>query len=369
MGVLVVYIHWEIESFYSKDVNDCSFHQFFYIETTEVGIEAYRSLYGNDATQLMEIEQAMIGGLGASKVNITEREVCLLVQEYASYNERFGGDLPEGKDEFSFILRKNVMASQAEKESLLLKTCEKLDNVNQLINYFLMRYFAGDMDAVYPLCTPKLHALLPDSSDIDTLCMNTIESRSDADGEPYYLCESLLESDIGHKIVTSEVRITLEKIDVLKLISVFRISDAETAMKLERPEFITVYEILSGPAEVSESLDRKYKAAMKRDTDCGRLYLNFHENNNHLKEPVYRLNDDVNGMIYVSVDEQLVLATYSLAHIHRLEREIESSPIGKSLRSLSKYEFKEDIFYDFVHSDTGDFVQFVEYLCEFDDDE
>jgi hypothetical protein len=33
---------------------------------------------------------------------------------------------------------------------------------------------------------------------------------------------------------------------------------------------------------------------------------------------------------------------------------------------IAKYEFKEDIFYDFVRADTGDFVHYVNDICDFD---
>jgi hypothetical protein len=88
-----------------------------------------------------------------------------------------------------------------------------------------------------------------------------------------------------------------------------------------------------------------------------------------LKKPVYRLNDDIKGMIYVTDEGQLILAAYSLSQIHRLERGIQSLPFGRKLLALAKYEFKEDMFYDFVSNGTGDFVSYVEEVCEFEPEE
>ncbi|MDR1778292.1 MAG: hypothetical protein LBR14_00845 [Clostridiales Family XIII bacterium] len=366
MGVLVIYLRWELGSYYSTDEDDRSFHQFFYIETTEVGIESYRSLYGNDAVAMLEIEQAMLGGLGSEKIDITEREARILLQEYAGYNKRFGEELPEGEDEYGFLLTEAVDSTPAEREALFRKTCVRLGNGNQLINYFLMRYFGGDVDAVRILAGDQIASTLSRDTYCDTLCLNRIEKLPGKGEEAAYLCESLIESDTAHRIVTSEIHTTGSRVSSFEVLSAFRISAAETAMKLERPEFVTVYEVQADSVRLEEFLDNRYMSAMKRDTEAGRLYLNFNENNNHLKEAVYRLNDDVKGMVYLTDDGQLVLATYSLARIHRLEREIQASPFAHKLSAIAKYEFKEDVFYDFVRSETGDFIHFVEYLCDFD---
>jgi hypothetical protein len=137
-------------------------------------------------------------------------------------------------------------------------------------------------------------------------------------------------------------------------------------MKMERSEFITVFEILGEADSIIKYLDRKFAGALQRETDEGKLYLIFKDNNDHLKEPVYRLNDDVKGMVYLTMEGQLILAAYSLTLIHRLEKEIQYMSFGKRLLPIAKYEFKEAVFYDFVQCDTGDFIHFIEDICEYD---
>jgi hypothetical protein len=129
---------------------------------------------------------------------------------------------------------------------------------------------------------------------------------------------------------------------------------------------MTVYEILSDVDHIMELFDAQYPAAMKRDTGAGRLYLNFNDNNNHVKRRLYRLNDDIQGMIYVTEEGQISLGAYSLNLIHRLEKVVQSHACREQLLPIAKYEFKEDVFYDFVESDCGDFIHFIEYLCDFD---
>jgi hypothetical protein len=405
MGVFVVYVHWEQQAV--PGVSGAApalavppagerteLHQFFYIETTEIGIESYKSVWGDKGVPLMKAEQSMVGGLGAIKIDLTEREARLLIREYAAYNKKFGERLPEGESEYSFILNEPMdgldepvkgppgglseppgepvdKPGERERKALLAKICAAPENDYELINYFLMRYYASDADAVRYLTAPGYAP--QNAPDVwhspDTLCLNKIRIYTGEDEGFSYICESLVESGTSHRITVSEISVSEDKVALFKIINDFAISDAETAMKLERPEFITVYEIFSDPEKAIEHLDERYLAAMQRDTDAGRLYLRFNDNNDHMKNAVYRLNDDVKGMIYVTDEAQLVLAAYSLSLIHRLEREAQGWPFCRQLRPVAKYEFKEDIFYDFVRADTGDFIHYVNDVCDFDPDE
>jgi hypothetical protein len=315
---------------------------------------------------MLEVEQSMLGGLGAEKVDISKREAFLLIQQYAALNERYGEELPPGLEEYEFILDEQLGASPDEEFALLRKTCEELKDDNQLINYFLMRYFAGDGNIVEMLTSVALPAELSPERYAATLCRNRIEKQENEAGELSFICESLIETETEHRIIVSELKLADGKISSFGVISDFPISNAETAMKLERPEFITVYETFMDVDDLRDFLDKNYPASLKKDTDAGRLYLNFSENNRHLMEPIYRLNDDVKGMLYVTDEGQLILAAYSLPHIHKLEREALAFPFGGQLLSIAKYEFREDVFYDFVRGESGDFVHFVEYLCDFE---
>jgi hypothetical protein len=379
MGVFVVYIHWEQKAYPGMSADAAlaglpgpgdmiDLHQFFYIETTEVGVESYKSVWGEAAIKLMETEQSMIGGLGADKIDLSEREARLLIREYAKYNKRFGERMPDGEAEYSFILDEPMEGlDSAEWDALFARICISPDDDYELINYYLMRYYAADEDAARYLTVLRNSGGFPGKWRLpDTLCLNKTRAHRDDDGNLSYICESLIESGLDHRIIVSEIEVSDGLVASFRIINNFAISSAETAMKLERPEFITVYEIFTDPDKAMEHLDARYLAAMQRDTDAGRLYLRFNDNNDHMRRPVFRLNDDVKGMIYVTDDAQLVLAAYSLPLIHRLEREAQGWPFCRQLLPIAKYEFKEDIFYDFVRADTGDFIHYVNDICDFD---
>jgi hypothetical protein len=229
-----------------------------------------------------------------------------------------------------------------------------------------MRYFAGDEGVLGLLTNIDLPANLSEEGYAAMLCLNQIERRESENEAVSFICESLIETETDHRIIVSELKLADGRVASFDIISDFPISNAETAMKLERPEFITVYETFMDADDIRDFLDKRYPAALKKDTDAGKLYLNFNETNHHLSEPLYRLNDDVKGMLYITDEDQLILAAYSLPQIHRLEREAQAFPFGRQLLPIAKYEFREDVFYDFVQGDSGNFVHFVEYLCDFD---
>lgn len=369
MGVVVLYIEWEPNMLEASNREMSSFHQYFYVETSEVGIESYKSIHGDNFKEIDEVEKTMIGGLGAQKIPLTEKEAYILFNKFADLNKKYKEDFPPGFEEYGFLLEQEIEFSEAEYIDVLKKICVKIENVNELINYFLIRYFAEDYEAVELLLSEEANNAISFDISSEALCMNKTEEHIDENGNMSYISESLIESGISHRIVISDITIFDGKISSFDIISNFPISSIETAMKLERPEFVTVFEVMKKDSDVKDALDHGKMSALIRDTNAGRLYLTFNDDNDHLKKPLYRLNDDVKGMIYFTDEGQLILAAYSLSRIRWLEKEVIFHPFGSDLLPLAKYEFKEDVFYDFVKSDTGDFINYIECICDFDPSE
>ena len=366
MGVLVLYIHWSMETGNNKTR---SLHQFFYVETTENGIESYSSMYGNDQQSLREIETTMTGGLGGEKIGLTEKEVYMLLQNYAKMTEKFEQTLPDGIDEYGFILEKKVEYTQAEDKALFKKTCVPITGIEQLINYFLIRYISSDFTAADYLCRKPLERDVIQNSKTQILCINKIEEHIDINQSKSYMCESLVEDHSNYRIVVTEIKISGKLITSFDHISDLPISPTEAAMKLARPEFITVYEIMEEKDAIKDALKLMFPAAITKNTEMGQVSLMFKNNNDHVKDAFYRLNDDIKGIIYTTNEDQLILASYSLSQIHRYENELQFSSFGNHIIAIAKYEFKESIFYDFMQSDTGDFLHYMEYVSDYDPDE
>ena len=146
MGVLAIYVHWKrnIPDALSMDDENNDIHQFFYIDCEEMGLETYKSIIGNDREEIDLVEQALVGGLGARKINLTERQLRGLLTYYKKFNKHHGLPLPQNYDEYGFILDEDIILSEDEQEHLMFLICSEISSDYQVVNYFLMRLFGRD---------------------------------------------------------------------------------------------------------------------------------------------------------------------------------------------------------------------------------
>ena len=350
MGVVGLYIHWAPD-----------FHQFFYFDSEEYGFETYRSLSGSDPSEINAIEQALMGGLGGSKVYLSLKEATHLLQSYANMNHKLSLALPDGLKEYSFLLKRESELTNEEQHELLAKQCTPIVSIFQAINYFLMRCFVKDYEAARYLAEGEFPLDIYDDIPQATLCKNTIDYFSDDNGGSF-LCESLIEHDAAYMLIVSEVTLNDTKLTSFENRSRMQVSTAEAAMMLSRPEFVTVYEILSTPEEFDAALQGLTASCLLTLHENGRLFLSFNKKNDHVNSKVFRLNEDVSGIYYVSDFGQMIIASYSVKSIHAMEKELRKSDISGLLMPVSKYEFKEPVLYEFIQSDFEDFEEFLEFI-------
>lgn len=357
MGVTGLYIHWKLSSRFSES----DFHQFFYFDAEEYGFETYKSILGNDVEEIASVEQALIGGLGGRKVEISEREARYLICQYVRFNERHNLPLPEGKDEYFFLIEHETILNPNERKILIRKECDRIVSPYQAVNYFLMRCFGHDYEAASWLCGETFPLDIYSEHKPATLCKNTIDEDEQEPGT--YLCESLIEYKERYMLLISEVSVNQEnRITSFKKCSGFAVSSAEAAMMLSRAEFVTVYEVLMPPEEFSATLGQITLGSMMTPHDNGKLFLAFNKNNDHVNKPVFRLSEDVFGLYYITDFGQLIVSSYSLPGIHALERDLRKSVLAPYLMATAKYEFKEPVLYEFIQSDFEDFNEFLEFI-------
>ena len=357
MGVVGLYIHWELSN--TESVSD--FHQFFYFDAEEYGFETYKSLLGSDTEALTIMEQALIGGLGGSKVNVNEREAIFLVQKYVAMNESLSIPMPDSRSEYNFLLEETITLTEKENEILIDKLCTPIISEYQLINYFLMRVFGRDFEAAAYLSQEGFSLEDLPEKDGATLCKNSIEEFYDESGCSY-LCESLIEFDGKYKLVFSEINLEEGKVCGTKKRSSFYVTSAEAAMMLNHPEFITVYEVLIEMDDFLKLFSVHTANSMQTLHENGRLYLEFNKNNDHVNRKIFRLNEDIHGLYYATDYGQFIIAAYSLNEIHEIEKTLSRSEVNTCILPTAKYEFKEPILYEFIQSDFEDFSDFLDFL-------
>lgn len=358
MGVLALSIHWKISS---SDISD-DFYQFFYFDAEEYGLDTYQSLQGDDVLALDAIEQGLIGGLGGKKVSVTHKEALYLLQSFVSESKKLKVPLPEPANEYEILLKEPIILSPKEKQTLIYKICTPILSNYHLIHYFVMRCFARDWEGASYLMEGEIDLEGLAEKRPATLCKNTIEEYTDEQGAASYLCEALIDMDGRYQLVVLEITVSNGKVVSAARRSSFRVTAAEAAMMLNRPEYVTVYEILTDPMDFDEEFLPLVSSAMQTNHDNGRLFMEFKKNNDHVNAKVFSLNEDVHGLYYVSDFGQLIVAAYGLKEIHSIERRLYKSPLGSSLLPTAKYEFKEPIVYDFIQSEYEDFEDFLQSL-------
>lgn len=365
MGVVALSIHWKLKN----DVKSINFHQFFYYDAEDYGIDTYKSIIGSDVESLDNMERTLIGGLGATKIDLTEEEVRFLLCHFSKTNYRLNQPLPEGKSQFMFLLDE-ASCPELEKEqqrNLLLKLCTPIKSTYQLANYFLMRLFAHDTEGIDLLASSNISVrgffAIPPS----TFFKNNIEEFQDEDGVSF-LCESLIEHNGTYQLIVSDLKISKDfKITSAIRMTSFLISDHEASMLLSKPEYITAYDIMELEPIFSNQLEGDFDYYFNKITgSClvtehphGRMYLRFNNHNDHVDNKHYRLNDDVFATYYLSDDAQLIVTAPTESRISFLERELMSTPLGLFLLFLSKYRLKQALGYQFIHSEYCGFEDFM----------
>ncbi len=361
MGVLSIYARWKL----SDTEPGYDLHQFFYIDCEEAGLETYRSILGNDMEEISYIEQSLIGGLGAKKINLSEKQLKGLLTYYKGFNQAHGLPLPEGYDEYSFLLEPGTMLSSEEGKALMHDICGDMISDYQTINYFLMRCFGKDHEGAAYLAEDGVPLDTYDSYFPATFCKNVIDTqRSYEDGAVSYLCESLIESGNNYESVISEVVVKDFKIAAFKKCSSFAVSTAEAAMMLAKPEFVTVYEVLLSDEDMENNIGELTVDlnTIMSSHENGRMFMAFKKNNDHVNERVFRLNNDVKGVYFLTDFGQLIVSAYSLADIRYLENKLKSSMLAPFLMVTAKYEFKESVLFEFIQSDFEDFEDFLNFI-------
>lgn len=361
MGVLSVYARWKIYD----TAAGTDLHQFFYIDCEEAGLETYKSVIGNDQEKITCIEQAVMAGLGAKKMDITQSQLTGLLTYYKKFNEQHGLPLPDNYREYSFLLEPETIMTPDEEAELMHIMCSDIVSDYQAVNYFLMRCFGRDHRGAAFLAAADVPLDIYDRYNQATFCKNVIDiERTYDDGAVSYLCESLIETENNYFTVISKVVVKDLKIVAFRECSSFAVSAPEAAMMLAKPEFVTVYEVLLSDEDIDDNvgeLTLNLNAIMSTHEN-GRMFMAFKANNDHVNSRVFRLSNDVKGVYFLTDYGQLIASAYSLHDIRHLENRLKASPIAPFLMITAKYEFKEPVLFEFVQSDFEDFDDFLDFI-------
>ena len=362
MGVIVVGIRWKLDN----DFPDTDYYQFFYFDCEEYGFETYKSIVSDSHDAVELVERTLIGGLGGRKASISKKQAFALIKKYAAFNLIKGIELPGKTDEYDFILDSTYPLTPEQSKALDRAQCGHVTCDFQVINYFMMRIIGHDYEGASFLCEneilPEEFKWVYEDYPMASLCRNAIDEKS----EGIYLCESLISYDEKNITLISEIEIRDLKVVSFKRCSTFNISDIEANMMLSKSEFVTLYDLMMPPEEATVNLIQHTGNAMISHHDNGKLLMLFNKNNNHVSERVFLLSNDVFGLYFITEGGQLMAAAYNIRNIQTLERELRKSSLAPYLMTVSKYEFKDPVLYEFMQSQFDDFNDFLDVIIDRD---
>ena len=408
MGVLAVVVHWSVAS-PEADGNDPDswedVYQFIYIDCEEAGLETCQLVRGRDIEEeAKRIEEALVCGLGAQKLELDERQLRLLLQNWARFNERHGLPLPQRQDAYDFLLEPVIDADESEQKDLMRLLCPPIRTDEQVVNYFLMRCFGRDHEGalylteafdpdsgarhegcvVYPVpsgARPQESFRLDLYDDYlkATFCRNRITQLRDyPDGSMEYRCESLIEMDGSYDIAVSTVTVRNLKVTGFTRCGSMPVTSTEAALILRKNEYITLYDVFLSEDEMEDNIDEftlGFHTTMSEYAN-GRLFMSFWQNNDHVNSREFLLSNDVRGLYFLTDGGQLLLCAYSPQDVLFLERTIARSPLAPYLIPSGRFNFvpghgrspagalvfHEPIMYEFMNSSFERFEDFLQAL-------
>lgn len=388
MGVIGMELKWHVVS----EFDDYVLNQIFYLDAEEYGLESYTEAYGDCSDIIRAERNRLIGALGGNIVPVDEEEARFILQSYVKINKKYKQSLPDGYEKYKFMLSPEQAIPLEKYEQLFERISGYISYRNYILNYYLMRTFAKDLRGVAFLTAPSAPKddlspeeaemrepvmvtpdYIPDVPDCDiypkgppaTMCRNTIELYGDPK-DWTFMCESVVEYNNRYHIITSELKLQRHPCRVLsaRKCSSFPITSVEAAMIMNCSEFITVYEVDSQSTMFRDAFSAYSETFTETAYDTGRLYIDFFDTNGHVGRPVYRINDDIRAMYYLTDNDQLLVIAYSFEAVFEAELHVTLAMMPNYMQLLKKYEFREPIIYEFIKSNFDDFNEFLSLVCK-----
>ena len=363
MGVIGLHIH--------RKRDDENFHQFFYLDTEEYGLDDYQSMINPSKEEVSQKKAELFGAFGGEWIKITEKEALLLVRHYSRINRTRHMPLPDGIEEYAPILETDFSFSAEEANALWKKICIETRNDYELINYYLMRMTAGDNELLAYLTELDGHNIKPfEVKQPGTLLKNDISKGDDFD--PYlsmrtYTCVSLVDIDKVYSLIESEITIIGKKVVGFQAKKPMPISSWEASLIVNKAEYIIHGRVDLDGEQFKEIMLSIFGAATESSYDFGSLYMVFRKNNDHVKRKEYRLDQDTIGIVCHFNNGEIVFAGNETVEIEMVESSIVAALAAKGIgiEITGSYKFPEPILVRFIDSELDSFQEFLDYLETF----
>ncbi len=324
--------------------NDNRYVEFYHIEYEEYGIDRFEQFINPSEYQIKEMSLEMFGGLGGQLVEIDKKHFDQLIIAGIVVDKQ--SDILHSAMAQSAYIQQIPAFNADDFQASLDSVIEVLRSSFEIIHYFLMRYFGGDLVYMrFASCdiTPLEQQY--------SLVRNHIEKIDDSN----YKFSALI---LAKEYAVFEGVISIEDglINAFEPSGEMIVSDIEAALMLKQKEYIHVYDVDAEYVEPHLLREHKYLAPMLFAN--GRLYTSYRKHNNHVNCSTFYLNGDVEAYIYITDSEQLLVVSNDRAALAKWD-EILNDRFIDAVDKYEEWEFEETILYDFIESEYVDFDDFI----------
>ncbi|MGL6105100.1 hypothetical protein [Romboutsia sp.] len=347
MGTLGLIISWE-------ENKDC-FFQYFLLDAEGLGIADYVGLENPTPKEIIEEEERLMGGLGSERLYISEEEALFLVKHFGNKNFSYEKPLPGEVEEYIDIIEK--YETKLTIYEMYPPICKPVTEEIEFINYMTMRFIAWDRESLRYFSDSEEIANMHITNINGTLLKNNVIEK----GNGKYVSEPLFEDEDGY--YTCKIAFSIERVEEkLKINSILvtdksPMYDFEVFDEIAKKEFVAIYDI-SNKEEFLEKLFEEDPALQKSDMEDSVFFTKFNLDNDHVKENIYVINNDINA-IYYQIDDKFFVGTYDSKNNKDLNDRLQDN-YKDYLDFENAFYFEQNALYDFVESGSDDFYDFID---------
>ncbi|MGL4911925.1 MAG: hypothetical protein ACRC3Y_05760 [Romboutsia sp.] len=347
MGSMGLIIGWE--------KNEKRFNQYFLLDAEGLGISDYVSILDPTKDEAYREEERLMGGLGADRIRIDKEEALFLVNYYGNKNYYYEKPLPGEVDEYIDIIENHK--SNLTIYDMFPKICKVIDEEIEFINYMTMRFIAWDKESLYYFSGSEEIANMHITNINGTLLKNEVQSR----GNNIYISEAIYEDNDGYYV--SKIAFNIDKTeDSFKINSMVAgekegLYDFEVFDEISKEEYVSIYS-LENSEEFVEKFYEGNPFTLKSDLGNAMFFTRFNFDNNHVKEPMYVINNDMKA-IYYQMEDKFFVGTYSDKDRKYINKLLKCN-YDKYISLDEELYFDENVLYDFVESEAEDFYDFLD---------
>lgn len=342
MGVVGLRVHW--------NYGEREIVEYFHLDYEEFGFDGFERLIDPDYDEIENKTLSVMGGLGGGLVELP-LEICeKLIVESININNNYDEEMPIDLEEI-YYYNLNHTIDMNEYVQVMKKVSSEISSEIELINYYFMRVVGIDKKG-FKLLSDDNFIELKGHNYPSTLLRNEIIKEDD-----YYYVKSLIDDGNRYRLFTSNISIETMKVSGMKIIDDIVISAFEASLMLKKAEYIAVFDV-SDCLFSEEIIDKEKISAMKNYHGNGILYTEFKKDNDHVKNDVYYLNDDIFCIYFLTDSGQLLLVSFSQENYEEGKKWVlKNSYLEGELES--EFRLDSSLFYDFVNSECDNFYDFV----------